>query len=44
MLKIGCDRILKYQEALGLLDDVMEVPWEDVVIKQVACGDKKPLK
>lgn len=26
VLKIGCDRILKYQEALGLLDDVMKVP------------------
>lgn len=44
MLKIGCDSILKYQEARGLLDDVMEVSWENVVIKWVACGDKKPLK
>lgn len=44
ILKIGCDSILKYQEALGLLDDVTKVPWENVVIKWVACGDKKPLK
>lgn len=33
ILKIGCDRILKFQEALGLLDDVMRVPGENVVIK-----------
>lgn len=26
ILKIGCDSILKYQEALGLLDDVTKVP------------------
>lgn len=26
ILKIGCDRIFKSQEALGLLDDVMEIP------------------
>ena len=44
MLKMDWDRILKYQEMLGLLDDVMEVPGENVIIKWVACGDKKPLK
>ena len=44
ILKIGSDRVLKFQEALGLLDDVTKVPGENVVIKWVACGDKKPLK
>lgn len=33
ILKIGCDRILTFQEARGLLADVMKVPGENVVIK-----------
>ena len=44
VLKMDWDRNLKYQEALGLLGDVIEFPGENVIIKWVACGDKKSLK
>ena len=33
VLKMDWDRNLKYQEALGLLGDVIEFPGENVIIK-----------